>query len=182
MTANNYENPQRVQSREMFAQALLDLMKEKPYSEITITDLSIKADLARRTFYRHFTTIDDILDYTLHQLSATYRQQQKRNITNDLTHITFSFFSYWEQHKDFLQILEKNNLLYRLHSQFAITEPEENTSDDETAALIEYAVCFTSGAMWNLLVKWLQDGAKETPSEMATVVKSIILHLSNANK
>jgi len=41
--------------------AFLDLTLEKPYAELTVTEIAEKADINRMTFYAHYDTIDDII-------------------------------------------------------------------------------------------------------------------------
>lgn len=50
------------QSKSWLTHSLLELMKEKSFSDITITEIAEKAQLDRRTFYRHFQSKKDILD------------------------------------------------------------------------------------------------------------------------
>jgi len=47
-------NPIAIQSREWLTNALLVLMEEKEFKNISITEIATKADLSRRTFYRIF--------------------------------------------------------------------------------------------------------------------------------
>ena len=48
-------------SQKAFIDALLALMNEKPYSEITVTELSERAQYDRRTYYRYFDNKDEVL-------------------------------------------------------------------------------------------------------------------------
>lgn len=41
--------------------SLIDLLKEKDYTKITVEDIVNKADIARKTFYLHFSSKDDII-------------------------------------------------------------------------------------------------------------------------
>ncbi|HWR41437.1 MAG TPA: TetR/AcrR family transcriptional regulator, partial [Patescibacteria group bacterium] len=50
------------QAQEWFINALLKLMQTKPFAKIQIKELSKKADLDRRTFYRYFKSKDDVLE------------------------------------------------------------------------------------------------------------------------
>jgi AcrR family transcriptional regulator len=50
-------------SKNMLAQGLMELLEEKEYKAITITQLCEQAKIARRTFYRHFESKEDILSY-----------------------------------------------------------------------------------------------------------------------
>ncbi len=60
---NTTTTPIAVQSRKMLVEALLALMQEKPYQDISICELTERATLSRRTFYRLFDAIDEILLY-----------------------------------------------------------------------------------------------------------------------
>jgi AcrR family transcriptional regulator len=56
MTHPGASPPDRRQrkSRAALQQALLDLIAEKPYAEITVEDITERADVARATFYAHY--------------------------------------------------------------------------------------------------------------------------------
>ncbi|MGU9560630.1 TetR/AcrR family transcriptional regulator, partial [Lactiplantibacillus pentosus] len=60
------------QSKSWLTLSLLELMKEKSFSDITITEIAEKAQLDRRTFYRHFHSKKDILDRYFEQLCSEY--------------------------------------------------------------------------------------------------------------
>jgi hypothetical protein len=52
----------RVQrSRRLLKQALLDLVLEKHYDDITVQDVLERADIGRSTFYSHFRNKDELL-------------------------------------------------------------------------------------------------------------------------
>lgn len=42
--------------------ALISLLSEKELSQVTVKELSDKADINRKTFYSYYSGIDDILD------------------------------------------------------------------------------------------------------------------------
>lgn len=177
------ENPQKKQSRQWLVDSLLDIMKTKPYKDITVSELSAHADLARRTFYRHFSTMEEVLDSTLQQLCdefAAYfvENQPKRG---DLHNMIYIYFTFWEQHKEFLLILQKNDMMHLLLKKVLPQARNEIRSAllngnvmEENTQYLEYASYFTEGGAWNLMVKWLGDGAVLTPEEMADIVDIII--------
>src|SRR5258708_7426381 len=47
-------------TRERLQKSLIDLMSERGYDAITIQDIVDRADLARTTFYVHYTSKDDL--------------------------------------------------------------------------------------------------------------------------
>ena len=52
-------------SQNMISDALLALMKQYPYHQISITQLCEKAGVGRKTFYRNFEDKHDIIHFQL---------------------------------------------------------------------------------------------------------------------
>ena len=50
--------------------ALVALIRTKPYDSIAVEDILIRADVGRSTFYAHFASKDDLLERSLERLSA----------------------------------------------------------------------------------------------------------------
>ena len=49
-------------TRQIIKDSFLDLLKEKPFSKITVTELCRISEINRGTFYLHYYDIDDVLD------------------------------------------------------------------------------------------------------------------------
>jgi hypothetical protein len=43
---------------------------------------------------------------------------------------------------------------------------------------LEYALYFSSGGLWNVLLKWIEEGAQKSPEEMEHILREA---LKNAN-
>ncbi|MDJ0755190.1 MAG: TetR/AcrR family transcriptional regulator [Ardenticatenaceae bacterium] len=54
-------DPRVRRTRRWLQKALVDLLREKSFSEISITDMTKQADLARVTFYQHFESKEALL-------------------------------------------------------------------------------------------------------------------------
>lgn len=67
-------------SREAIQNALLELLREKPLEQITISELSIKADVNRKTFYNNYHNISEVRDelhnYYLDQIFSLIREKR----------------------------------------------------------------------------------------------------------
>ena len=61
MAKIKHHNRQAKRSRKILQKALLELLQEKEYNKITITNITNIADLARPTFYAHYKTKDHLL-------------------------------------------------------------------------------------------------------------------------
>lgn len=170
------EYPQAEQSRQMIGHALSVLMKDRPYQDITISDLTLKADVSRRTFYRHFKKIDEVLEYVLHCIVEDFVNGFfKDTKANDIKGILIIYFRFCLAHKDFFLLIHRNHLSYLISEQVL---PEirdlihKNMSDsihDVNPEHMDYMFYFTSGGAVNLLHKWLEDGAVKSPEEMTDI-------------
>ena len=60
------------------AESLLRLMAEKPFAEITVREIAEGAGVDRSTYYRHFTTREDVLEDYLDGVVSRYIDQVDR--------------------------------------------------------------------------------------------------------
>lgn len=61
--------------KEWITEALLSLMKEKTFSEITVQEITEKADLVVKSFYHNFGTKEDVLkEHTLEIMKRAYNE------------------------------------------------------------------------------------------------------------
>ena len=63
MAKAEYKSAKR--SRHLIHSALFDLMGEKPFEKITVTDIVKRADINRGTFYAHYANVPDVLQHLL---------------------------------------------------------------------------------------------------------------------
>ena len=56
------DEAQRMTAKARLETALIRLMDEKPFPEITVTELAARAQVARVSFYRSFSSTADVLD------------------------------------------------------------------------------------------------------------------------
>lgn len=52
-----------LRSKALIRKAFLDLLEEKPFDKITITDIVSKADINRGTFYLHYKDVNEVLEH-----------------------------------------------------------------------------------------------------------------------
>ena len=172
---NATQNINLNRSQRFFIDALLTLMQQKPYAEITITELSEYAQYDRRTFYRHFKSKDDVL--CLHCATLLNEMASIMNQKGQLTPQSgfLSYFEFWAKHKDFLRLLEKHNLLnflgdkleyllYEYVGKFVHNDLPNTLA--ETSEFSQYAFFFTQGGLWYTLVFWVRTGMKQSPEQL----------------
>ena len=58
--------------KKRMADAFVDMLSQKSYADITVTDIVNTAQVARVSFYRNFNSISDVVDYITDKF-AKYR-------------------------------------------------------------------------------------------------------------
>ena len=75
-------SPGKPDSREMLADALVDLGKSVPFNKITIKQICEAAGVSQRTFYNHFVDKFDLMAWVYRKgLSSAFEQAQRSNGT-----------------------------------------------------------------------------------------------------
>ena len=71
-----------VKTKRAITVALLQLLSEKPLEEITITELTLKADINRKTFYLHYTGIEDVANELITKGGELFEQALEYSIAD----------------------------------------------------------------------------------------------------
>ncbi|MBO4387707.1 MAG: TetR/AcrR family transcriptional regulator [Treponema sp.] len=176
---NDSSNPSAVRSKKEITQALLTLMRQYPYSQISVKQIIMEAKLARKTFYRNFESKDDVLLSLLRGILREYYAAVYNNMSDLLTVI----FTFVNKNKKLLLLLDKNDMLYiplqcineylpELHKKFFLeTNPHYYLFENLDA---DYIMSFNIGAVWNMISLWIRRGMKDSPESVKANIKEYI--------
>lgn len=169
-------HPAATLSKNMLALGLFHLLKKKLYADITITELCKHSDIARRTFYRNFNSIDEVLEYYIGDIIKEFEEEMQQNATKDYHSIVTAYFTFWSKYAELLDVLNKNELTYILFTQYIkclIHLPFICNYDKETPFNEQVFACklaYSAGGLWSLLSYWSARGCVESPGELADTV------------
>lgn len=174
-----------------YTDSLLSMMQEKQYHDITIQEISERAGYDRRTYYRYFSSKEDILrlycSHILGEMADMMHHEESLTFKSGI----IAYFSFWEKHIDFLKLLQKSNLLHFLedeqdnlfyHYVGVLVQPEIPQQLEQASPLSKYAFYFTSGGLWNTLVYWIKEEPQRTPEEMTEYILLTFTEIGNAIK
>lgn len=170
---------QKEQSRQMIEEALFALMKKKPYAEISVSEITKRADISRRTFYRLYQGKEDVIPGYFDRLCEKYQSSYKPVKGYAIEQIATEFFSFWYQHREFLLLLNKNGLESMLYmginraSERVIRSRIGEHPLQQMPELI-YFVDYSTGGFINLLYRWIWEGMKLSPQEYAKLTSTAI--------
>lgn len=171
------ENPIVAQSKQMILKALLELMECKAYNSISIKELAECAGLDRKTFYRNFKSKEEVLYLRLHELCQLYIKELKKLPQFTSYTVSKAYFLICRQNADFFMLLKKNDLLPLALLKFNEYLEELITlflDDPVYRKKSQYEIYYQAGGFWNVTIRWLEEGAKESPEEMAQMIGAIM--------
>ena len=105
-------HPASALSQKLLADGLLSLLEQKPFREITIKELCAHSDIARRTFYRHFSSVEDVMAYVVSHIIENFKEHMLQVQKEAYPAILASYFAFWKDYASLLELLNKNNLAH----------------------------------------------------------------------
>jgi AcrR family transcriptional regulator len=164
-----------LRTRDRLGDALIALMKEQPFDQITVQQVLDRAEVSRSTFYTHYTGKEDLFlgdvdDFWEYMSTRLARHGEKSNRVAPVREL----FAHVADVGEFRAALQASGRVHdvlelgRGHFARAIEKrltelSQANRSDPGRNAVL--AEMF-SGALFALLDRWLNASEKETPAQM----------------
>ena len=161
-------------------QCLLDLMLTMPYNQITISDISDRAGISRKSFYRYFNSKEGCLyalvDHAIFDGAALYLPNQVDVHTLQSSHERF--FRYWKEQHQLLDALTRKHLYLLLAEQmihytvqeeqrFYQLQPFSSTAHHERNL-------FYIGGVMTLVFDWHKNGYSKSVLQMSHLLNDLI--------
>lgn len=171
-------------SRQALSAALLDLMLQKRYDEITVQDIIDRANVGRSTFYAHYLDKDDLLvsDFTrvLDALSSHFRGQEGDPHAPPSLAL---FFTHVRDHHQIYKALMRGGgieLLYKKGHERLQRNIEQHLGEllpagRAPAIPLPLVADYMAGAVLTLLKWWLSHEMPCTPEQMDAIFQQLAL-------
>jgi len=166
--------------------ALIDLALEKDYDEITIQEITDRADIGYRTFFRHYSDKDELLNDVLSTVKEEMRAlmgpppfeffMDPKVQADDLPNSKI-LFEHVQENSDLYQVLLFSNRgLVQPLKDFAIQEFKANYGVFlETDIPFDILTNHMISAMITLLRWWLDNDMCYSPEEMGKYAFRLII-------
>jgi AcrR family transcriptional regulator len=172
--------------------ALVELIGEKGFNAVTVSDISDRADINRGTFYKHYRDKFDLLDQIeaeiINDVEGIVLQAQSLNFADFNSNdnplpIVVSIFEYMKDNSalinSILGVEGDTAYLYRLGQAV-----EKNLKLGFLAGLraknflvpAEYLISYAIFAHFGVIRTWLKNDCRETPREMAIILSKLSMH------
>ena len=156
-------NKRELSVAQYITNSLFELMKVKPYNDISITEITDKAKVNRVSFYRNFTSKEDIIDKWIKSTTQNSLSKSDINYQKDSTLDYFTkLFTHLEKYKTEAMLIYKANLFNLLKDEF-----DNNIINLHKKEYSNYKSYFLAGGIFNVYYFWLINGCIETPHRVA---------------
>lgn len=181
------ENDRRViQSKMQLGNALLAIMRDRRWDEITITELVETAGLSRATFYKHYNSIgtlfEEMVEATLSDLVISHRRFfQNPDQQLGLSGGAIGIFQHVYRYADFYRVIFNSDLPCAYQNRI-ITELK-NLANEELLHLppnpnidSELRATYRAYSWLGLVRAWMLGGFKYSPHYLAGQLAEIRRH------
>ena len=159
-------------ARQCLAEALIGLMGEKDYQEISLTEICRTAGFSRMAYYRNFKSKDDILVTYMKMLADKFREDVLKKLPDASSRsyeLILYAFQYFRNYRRFAECLLQANLSSIL--QYGLNYYMDTfVAGEDAGKKKRYTLYYYSGGLYNLFSVWVMGGMEESAEEMAQVV------------
>lgn len=163
--------------REYLTEALMQLMEKKDYGDISVGEIAERAGVHRATFYRHFSSKEDVLRCCLSEIIKEAEGDREILQKDFASFIKPVFQALYDKKK---QILSMDSaglsglLMDVLRDYFDFDEEKEGGVPEVNNVVTEqYRTAYRIGGIYSCLLLWFSHDMRETPEEMAQIASSM---------
>lgn len=164
-------------------EALLELSKEKRINEISIRELTERAQIHRNTFYIHYTDVygilDDLENHMCTVAAEVTEQFTPHQLRENASEVLEIIFSYLKERKEYCMLMMENRtrisvgqkVLEAVFEKY-LTAFEDSCDRQAFAFQVQFRYC-TSGVI-GIVLYWIERGCIESPKEMAEITGKLM--------
>lgn len=173
-------------------QALIELLVDKPFEQITVTELCQKSDISRITFYAHykdkFALVDEMFAEMLISATRDYRQQQAANNPENETIQTFCnlldcILNLYNENMSLLSdtTIDKNPYLYYMFYSYIVRNVEQVITHRHQIITPKYSIKQVSGFICNSLWAFMTQAENIDSEVVRRDAKTVLTGILEAN-
>lgn len=175
--ANRKQKTDNPLLKECFFTALILLMEQKDFKDITISEIAKKSGVSRMTYYRTYSSKEDILIqyFDDHAKKLISQLEEKPDVT--AKEVLVLFFSSFNDQAHLLHDLYQAGLMTQILERFTefisyLYKKSQTRFPDGQEQ--DFHIHFIAGGIYTMLLRWQEAGRKETPEEMAALTVRIL--------
>lgn len=181
----NKEDRRTRRTRQLLRDALLSLLKEKRYVDISVQDIIERADIARSTFYVHYIDKDDLLVGKWGVFASNLGHQATLMVHEEKTSESIFPTRVWFQHiqaqNNILKLIAKDSAIdlamKTLHEilrndvQAKVGKHLQSNDSIPYSLVVEYM----ANALMTLIKWWIKHDMSYSPQHMDDLFQKLVM-------
>lgn len=166
---NTKNNKRRRESQEKIERTFIKLLQNHEIKEITVSDIVKITGLNRSTFYANYIDIFDLADKT------------RERLENEFSNL-FAEYDYFNERSGALKMfthIKENQIFYKTYFKLCYDDKhlisiydKRRAEKEQITDNLKYHIEFFRNGLNAVIKLWLSGGCKESPEELAEVLKS----------
>ncbi|MBY2479007.1 TetR/AcrR family transcriptional regulator [Clostridioides difficile] len=182
----------KIRTKKMIRSALAELIDEKGFNNISVTDLTQRADINRGTFYLHYVDKYDLLEKIENEIIQEIEEETKHldsvnmmnlDTSNEPLPFMVKLFEYFKENSVIIKSIlgPKGDPTFErkikrfIGSNLFEKQKIKNFNIDEAVISEEYFIQYILSADLGVIQHWLEKNMKESPEEMALILARMSL-------
>lgn len=168
-------------TKRLLAQALVELVNEQPYEDITIRDITDRADIGYATFFRHYDGKDDLMLEIFTQLITDLESLNENRINHSFEREGYLFFQHISDNAAlYRSILDSRAFSRKLREHITLivrAQIVENHADELQLSQIplDIAAHHIVASLLGLADWWLSNSQPYTVAQMARFYERLVV-------
>jgi len=187
---NRYER-RKQNTRQQLRDAAMQIMIEKGYASLTVQEITDRADLGYGTFYIHYAEKDDLVWEILEAIGDAFIAQVNAAVADlpspqrEYKSWVLMFENADQNREIYISLFGKNGsvLLNTRMMDYLARVHGENLQSGLYSALLDlpptFLAQFIVGAMWRLLMWWLETPNDYSPDQMAVMLYRAVYRVNS---
>lgn len=175
-----------VKTKKVLYESLLELMKEKPFEEIKVSDICEKALINRSTFYSHYADKYELFSAYIDSLKMALTKELEKNSNISTSKEYFLemlrlFLNHVEQQKNVYRAIMQQNrnsiimdMIYHAFNEDIAKKIEIEEANHREKIPGSFIATFYLGAVFSVGMKWLTNENKYTKKELLNYLEILI--------
>lgn len=159
------------ESKNMIKDALFTLLLEKNFRDITISEITDKAGVARMTFYRNFASKEEIILYLFQSILKEIKDEVMKIPTPSIKDLIRIRFEVIQKNQYIDQLVSKNEILELL---IEFRKTNMSSFDHLLPSIDSYTRQYKMGGIQSVTELWIKTGMRESPQEMTDRIIKLI--------
>ena len=188
---NSSKEDRRVKrTKKSLRESLFGLLEKKNINQITVTELTTKADVNRSTFYLYYNDIFDMMDKIQQEIYAFFLEtvvKFKSNFTDIESFVTYCsrFLEFCRDNYSVCKFITRNDcnnhLAEKIKCAVRCVIPDSAKVYPENDPRY-YMTTFALSGIITTILEWMNDGMKIPPEDMARFLSYTYVFGSKAQK